>query len=107
MFFSICSKAGYSTQDHRAPIRIIPFREISAVKIPRKLDSNNSAVLVLLNKVQCAADEVAVAVGEVAVVALDEGVEAEAAVLAEGDFAEEEVAEDVGGEEVLLVFPDF
>ena len=50
-----------------------------------------------------AADEVAVAVGEVGVVAGDEGVEGEAAVLAEGDLAEEEVAEDVGGEEVLFV----
>ena len=49
-----------------------------------------------------AADEVAVAVGEVGVVASDHSVEAEAAVLAEGDLAEEEVAEDVGGEEVLL-----
>ena len=59
---------------------------------------------VFLDHRQGAADEVAVAVGEVAVVALDEGVEGEAAVLAEGDFAEEEVAEDVGGEEVLVVF---
>ena len=42
-----------------------------------------------------------------AVVAGDEGVEAEAAVLAEGDFAEQEVAEDVGGEEVLFVLPGF
>ncbi len=60
---------------------------------------------ILLDHRQRAADEVAVAVGEVGVVALDEGVEGEAAVLAEGDLAEEEVAEDVGGEEVLLVFP--
>ncbi len=36
-----------------------------------------------------AADEVAVAVGEVGVVARYERVEAEAAVLAEGDFAEQ------------------
>ena len=62
------------------------------------------AVEVFLDHRQRAADEVAVAVGEVGVVAGDEGVEAEAAVLAEGDFAEEEVAEDVGGEEVLFGF---
>jgi len=57
-----------------------------------------------LRERQCAADEVAVAVGEVGVVAGDEGVEAEGSVLTEGDLAEEEVAEDVGGEEVLLSF---
>ncbi len=54
---------------------------------------------------QRAADEVAVSVGEIGVIALDEGVEGEGAVLAEGDLAEEEVAEDVGAEEVLLVLP--
>ena len=54
----------------------------------------------LLIMAKRAADEVAVAVGEVGVVAGDEGVEAEAAVLAEGDFAEQEIAEDIGGEEV-------
>ena len=60
----------------------------------------NDAVEILADHGQRAADEVAVAVGEVGVVAGDEGVEGEAAVLAEGDFAQQEVAEDVGAENV-------
>jgi hypothetical protein len=59
---------------------------------------------ILIDHRKGAADEVAVAVGEVGVVAGDEGVEAEGSVLAEGDLAQEEVAEDIGGEEVLLGF---
>ncbi len=58
---------------------------------------------VFLKHRERAADEVAIAVGEIGVVAGDQGFEGEAAVLAEGDFAEEEVAEDVGGEEVAVV----
>jgi len=49
-------------------------------------------IKILMNQVQNTADEVAVAVGEVGVVACDHGVEGEASVLAEGDLAEEEVA---------------
>ena len=66
--------------------------------------ARNSPSKYLFDHFERAADEVAVAVGEVGVVAGDEGVEAEAAVLAEGNLAEQEVAEDVGGEEVLLGF---
>src|ERR1700742_4607152 len=62
---------------------------------------------ILFGKLQYSADEVAVAVGEIRVVAGDEGIEAEAAVLAEGDFAEQEVAEHVGGEEVALALGAF
>src|SRR6185437_4050734 len=56
------------------------------------------------NKSECAADEIAVAIGKIGVVARDESVEAEAAVLAEGDFAKQEVAQHIGGEEIAFAF---
>src|ERR1700743_419195 len=62
-------------------------------------------VKVFLNHRQSAAGEVAVAVGEVAVVALDERVEAEASVLPEGNLAQEEVGENGGGEQIPLAVP--
>ena len=67
-------------------------------------DPRNFSTAVFRDHRGGAAGKIAETVGEVGVVALDEGIEGEGAVLAEGDFAEEEVAEDVGGEEVLLGF---
>ena len=56
---------------------------------------------VFVHHVDDAADQIAVAVGEVAVVALNQRVEGEIAVLAERNFAEEEVAERIGAEDFL------
>ena len=53
----------------------------------------NHAVAILLDHGQRAAGEVAQAVGEFGVVAADQRVETEAAVLPEDDFAEQEVAQ--------------
>ena len=59
----------------------------------------------LLNHRQCAADKVAIAIREVAVISLDQSVEAEAAVLTERNLAQQEITKDVGGKEVLLMLP--
>ena len=56
---------------------------------------------VLVHHVDDAADEVAVAVGQVAVEALDERIEAEAAVLSKRDFAQQEVAQRIGAQNFL------
>ena len=55
----------------------------------------------MCDHVDDAADEIAVAVGEVAVVALHQCVEGEAAVLAEGNFAQQEVAQGIGAEHLV------
>ena len=57
-----------------------------------------------MHHVDDAADEVAVAVGEVAVVALDQCVEGEVAVLAEGNFAQQEIAQGIGAEDFVHGF---
>ena len=61
----------------------------------------HDAFEVFVHHVDDAADEVAVAIGEVAVIALEECVEGEIAVLAEGDFAEEEIAQSIGAQNFL------
>ena len=55
------------------------------------MNRRHGSLTPLDDKVQRAADEVAVAVGEIRVVARDERIKAEAAVLAEGDLAQEEI----------------
>ena len=88
---------------HRATLARLLEDDLQAIS--DRSASTGYSIKIFVDHRQSAADKVAVAVGQVAVVALDQGVEAEAAVLAEGNFAEQEVAEDVGGEEVLFVFP--
>ena len=58
----------------------------------------HDAAKILVHHVDDAADQVAVAVGEVAVVALDQSIEAEVAILAEGNLAQQEVAQCVGAQ---------
>ena len=90
---SKCVAIGY--RDHRVKIWF------------RRCESRDCSPNICWIILSTAADEVSVAVGEVGVVAGDEGFEGEGAVLAEGDFAEEVVAEDVGGEEVSIVTRKF
>ncbi len=66
--------------------------------------SGRCAAEVFVDHVDDAADEVAVAVGEVAVVALDQCVEGEVAVLAEGNFAQQEIAQGIGAEDFVHGF---
>ena len=56
----------------------------------------NRALAVLVDHGQRAAGEIAEAVGKIRIVAADQGVVAEAAVLAEDDFAQQEIAQGVG-----------
>ena len=61
----------------------------------------NLAAAVLVDHRQGAAGEVAQAVGEIGIVALDQGVVAEIAVLAEDHFAQQVIAQRVGAECLL------
>ncbi len=60
---------------------------------------------VFLNHRQGAADKIAVAIGQVAVVALDQRVEAEAPILSKRNLAQKKVAKNVGGEQILFALP--
>ena len=59
------------------------------------------AAKVFVHHVDDAADKIAVAVGKISVVALHQRVEGKIAVLAKGNFAEEEVAQGIGAQDLL------
>jgi hypothetical protein len=59
----------------------------------------------LANHRQRAADEVAVAVGKVAVITLHQRIETETPILTKGNLAQQKIAKHVGGEEILFVLP--
>ncbi len=59
---------------------------------------------ILVDHAQRAADEIAIAISEIGVIARDKRVEAETSVLPERDFAQQKIPQHIGGEKIALSF---
>ena len=92
-------RAPWKIQSARAPpvtIAVISVRALRDLLVA--VAHRNHAAAILIDHRQRAAGQVAEAVGEIGIVAADQRVVAEAAVLAEDHFAQQEVAQRVGAE---------